>query len=122
MRSALVMAICCIFLAACEQPSMKQDTVFTYPDTEQDPVVDVYFGTEVTDPYRWLEDDMLVDAQNAVTFAYLDTLPQKQAFAKSLARLLDYERESAPVDEGNAFPAKFWFAKPSGHLSPQCCG
>ena len=26
------------FLAACEQPSMKQDTVFTYPDTEQDPV------------------------------------------------------------------------------------
>ncbi len=106
MRSALVMAICCAFLAACEQPSMKQDTVFTYPDTEQNPVVDVYFGTEVTDPYRWLEDDMSaatgawVDAQNAVTFAYLDTLPQKQAFAKSLARLLDYERESAPVDEG----------------------
>ena len=106
MRSALVMAIYCVFLAACEQPSMKQDTVFTYPDTEQDPVVDVYFGTEVTDPYRWLEDDMSaatgawVDAQNAVTFAYLDTLPQKQAFAKSLARLLDYERESAPVDEG----------------------
>lgn len=106
MRSALVMAICCVFLAACEQPSMKQDTVFTYPDTEQNPVVDVYFGTEVTDPYRWLEDDMSaatggwVDAQNAVTFAYLDTLPQKQAFAKSLARLLDYERESAPVDEG----------------------
>ena len=106
MRSALVMAICCVFLAACEQPSMKQDTVFTYPDTKQDPVVDVYFGTEVTDPYRWLEDDMSaatgawVDAQNAVTFAYLDTLPQKQAFAKSLARLLDYERESAPVDEG----------------------
>ena len=106
MRSALVMAICCVFLAACEQPSMKQDTVFTYPDTKQDPVVDVYFGTEVTDLYRWLEDDMSaatgawVDAQNAVTFAYLDTLPQKQAFAKSLARLLDYERESAPVDEG----------------------
>lgn len=106
MRSALVMAICCVFLAACEQPSMIQDTVFTYPDTEQNPVVDVYFGTEVTDPYRWLEDDMSaatggwVDAQNAVTFAYLDTLPQKQAFAKSLARLLDYERESAPVDEG----------------------
>ena len=106
MRSALVMAICCVFVAACEQPSMKQDTVFTYPDTEQDPVVDVYFGTEVTDPYRWLEDDMSaatgawVDAQNAVTFTYLDTLPQKQAFAKSLARLLDYERESAPVDEG----------------------
>ena len=106
MRSALVMAICCVCVAACEQPSMKQDTVFTYPDTEQDPVVDAYFGTEVTDPYRWLEDDMSaatgawVDAQNAVTFTYLDTLPQKQAFAKSLARLLDYERESAPVDEG----------------------
>ena len=107
MRSAQVMAICCVFLAACEQPSMNQDTVITYPDTEQNPVLDVYFGTEVTDPYRWLEDDMSaatgawVDAQNAVTFAYLDTLPQKQAFAKRLARLLDYERESAPVDEGN---------------------
>ena len=66
--------------------------MFTYPDTEQDPVVDVYFGTEVTDPYRWLEDDMSaatgawVDAQNAVTFAYLDTLPQKQAFCEKFGK------------------------------------
>ena len=106
MRLAFIMVICSFFLTACEPSSMTQNSPFEYPHTEQVPVVDVYFGTEVTDPYRWLEDDMSaatatwVDAQNAVTFEYLDALPRKQEFTERLARLLDYERESAPFDEG----------------------
>jgi len=106
MRLAFILVTCSFFLAACEPVSMTQNSPFEYPQTEQVPVVDVYFGTEVTDPYRWLEDDMSaatatwVDAQNAVTFEYLDALPRKQEFTERLARLLNYERESAPFDEG----------------------
>ena len=106
MRLAFILVTCSFFLAACEPVSMTQNSPFEYPQTEQVPLVDVYFGTEVTDPYRWLEDDMSaatatwVDAQNAVTFEYLDALPRKQEFTERLARLLNYERESAPFDEG----------------------
>ncbi|HCY04619.1 MAG TPA: S9 family peptidase [Gammaproteobacteria bacterium] len=106
MRLAFILVTCSFFLAACEPVSMTQNSPFEYPQTEQVPAVDVYFGTEVTDPYRWLEDDMSaatatwVDAQNAVTFEYLDALPRKQEFTERLARLLNYERESAPFDEG----------------------
>lgn len=106
MRLAFILVTCSFFLAACEPVSMTQNSPFEYPQTEQVPLVDIYFGTEVTDPYRWLEDDMSaatatwVDAQNAVTFEYLDALPRKQEFTERLARLLNYERESAPFDEG----------------------
>ena len=85
---------------------MNQKAPLEYPQTEQIPVADVYFDTEVIDPYRWLEDDTStattawVDAQNAVTFDYLDALPRKREFSERLSRLLDYERESAPFDEG----------------------
>jgi prolyl oligopeptidase PreP (S9A serine peptidase family) len=49
-----------------------------YPETKKENVTDTYFGTEVADPYRWLEDDNSpetaewVKAQNEVTFAYLN--------------------------------------------------
>ena len=52
-----------------------------YPDAERTEVVDNYFGTEVADPYRWLEDDRSeqtaawVAAENAVTQNYLDQIP-----------------------------------------------
>ena len=107
MRALFVAILSGLFMVACEQQSMTEQTQFAYPETEQRPVTDVYFGIDVTDPYRWLEDDMSeatgawVDAQNVVTFEYLEKLPGKQQFAASLARLLDYERESAPFVEGD---------------------
>ena len=106
LRPAFIFLLCGVFMAACDQQPSSKPAAFKYPETQQNPVTDVYFGTEVVDPYRWLEDDMSaetgawVDAQNAVTFGYLSALPQKQQFADSLARLLNYERESAPFDEG----------------------
>ena len=105
MRAALVLSLCSIFLAACEQQQMDSPEKFVYPETAQRPVTDVYFGTQVVDPYRWLEDDMSestgawVDAQNRVTYEYLEALPSKKQFAERLRRLLDFERESAPFKE-----------------------
>ena len=82
------------------------ETRLEYPDTRRDDVVDSYFGTEVPDPYRWLEDDrseetaQWVAAQNAVTRAYLDAIPYRGTIAATVEKLLDYERESAPFFEG----------------------
>ena len=77
-----------------------------YPETRREALVERYFGVEVADPYRWLEDDRSeetarwVQAQNAVTRAYLDAIPYRDKIAQTLKRLLDYERESAPFFAG----------------------
>lgn len=64
-----------------------------YPATRKDSVVDDYFGTRVADPYRWLEDQnspevaRWVEAQNKVTFAYLDRIPLRETFRTRLTQL-----------------------------------
>lgn len=78
-----------------------------YPKTHQGDVVDTYFGESVADPYRWLEDDKSketdtwVDAQNAVTFGYLDQIPFRAAYKARLEKLWNYEKFSAPFKEGD---------------------
>jgi prolyl oligopeptidase len=72
---------------------------------------DVYHGVEVPDPYRWLEDDVRenpdvkswVDAQNEVTFAYLEGIPERAAIASRLEKLWDYEKYSTPYKEGGRY-------------------
>jgi prolyl oligopeptidase len=77
-----------------------------YPTTLKGTEIDTYFGTQVADPYRWLEDDMSdetahwVKAQNKVTFDYLENIPFRDKLKNRLAELLDYERISAPFREG----------------------
>lgn len=78
-----------------------------YPATERENVVDNYFGTEVADPYRWLEDDnsertaAWVRAQNEVTFDYLSKIPFRDAIRERLTELWDYPKESAPSKKGD---------------------
>ncbi len=77
-----------------------------YPKTRQVEQIDDYFGTKVSDPYRWLEDDdsaetkAWVAAQNAVTFAYLERIPERKAIEKRLTELWNYERYGLPTKEG----------------------
>ena len=109
MRIPLIVLTTAALAAGCDaanevEPGTKP--MVGYPETQQIPVVDAYFDTSITDPYRWLEDDhsdatkAWVDAQNAVTFGYLKELPRRQELRDRLGRLLDYERESAPFEEG----------------------
>ncbi|AEE23764.1 Prolyl oligopeptidase [Glaciecola sp. 4H-3-7+YE-5] len=78
----------------------------SYPKTRKDDVTDSYFGTQVADPYRWLEDDMSnetkqwVKAENAVTQAYLAQVPSRDKLKERLKVLLDYEKVGAPFKEG----------------------
>lgn len=78
----------------------------TYPETRKDSVIDTYFGEQVADPYRWLEDDRSdetaawVKAQNEVTFGYLDKIPFREKLRKQLEEKWNYEKIGAPSTEG----------------------
>lgn len=80
-----------------------------YPETRQDNVVDNYHGTEVADPYRWLEDDNSTETvdwvkrQNEVTQQFLKAIPYRAAIEKRLGQLWDYTRYSSPFREGESF-------------------
>ena len=77
-----------------------------YPKTAKVTHVDDYFGTKVPDPYRWLEDDTAsavkawVQAENAVTFGYLDKIPFRARLRARLEELQNYPRYSAPSRTG----------------------
>lgn len=77
-----------------------------YPTSRKAEQVDVYHGTAVADPYRWLEDDLSeetatwVAAQNAVTFGYLQGIPYRERLRARLTTLVDYPRSSAPEQKG----------------------
>ncbi|MFD1952377.1 prolyl oligopeptidase family protein [Sphingomonas arantia] len=83
----------------------------TYPKTERGTVADVQFGEAVKDPYRWLENDVRQDpkvrewvtAENAVTDAYLKTLPGRDAIAQRLKALWNYERFGVPRKSGGRY-------------------
>ena len=99
-------------LAACQSdPGDQQAHTLTYPETEQVEHKDVYHGTEVPDPYRWLEDDVResedvkrwVDAQNDVTFSYLASIEEREVIEKRLTELWDYERFYLPRKAGDRY-------------------
>ncbi|MGH9309208.1 MAG: prolyl oligopeptidase family serine peptidase [Vicinamibacterales bacterium] len=77
-----------------------------YPATRKSDHVDTYHGTTIADPYRWLEDDnsaetaAWVEAQNALTFGYLDRIPYRAALTRHIKALNDYEKYSAPSQKG----------------------
>ncbi|VDG81770.1 Prolyl endopeptidase precursor [Capnocytophaga ochracea] len=97
-----------LLLVACNQNSNNtNDEKMNYPQTRMDNTVDTYFGTQVADPYRWLEDDrsaetaQWVKAQNDFTFGYLSKIPYRQAIKEKLEKLWNYEKLSAPFTEGD---------------------
>jgi prolyl oligopeptidase len=84
-------------------------TPLVYPVTKKVDQADVYHGTTIADPYRWLEDangadtKQWVDAQNKVTQAYLAQIPEREAIRQRLTTLWNYERYSVPVKEGGRY-------------------
>lgn len=91
---------------SCQQKQMNSTPTVTYPTTKKDTVIDTYFGTDVPDAYRWLEDDKSdetaawVQTENKVTFNYLDQIPYRKQLKDRLASLWNYEKISAPFEEG----------------------
>ena len=110
MKTIIPIFISMILFSACN--SSKID----YPITLKEVVVDTYFGEEVNDSYRWLENDTSVmtaawvKAQNKVTYDYLSKIPFRDALKKRLTALTNYPRYDSPFKKNG----KYYFFKNNG--------
>ncbi|HIK54147.1 MAG TPA: hypothetical protein IGS37_03155 [Synechococcales cyanobacterium M55_K2018_004] len=88
------------------QPS---DQSSAYPVTPTVDQVDDYHGVKVADPYRWLEDPnsdqtrAWVEAQNRVTFGYLEGIAERDRLKRRLTELWDYEKYGIPFKQGEQY-------------------
>nr|WP_196216209.1 MULTISPECIES: prolyl oligopeptidase family serine peptidase [Myroides] len=93
-------------IISCKQGNTDSNKEIKYPETHKGDVVDTYFGVEVADPYRWLEDDRSeetaawVKAENEVTFDYLGQIPFRDELKKQMEEAWNYEKIGAPFKEG----------------------
>jgi prolyl oligopeptidase len=89
--------------------ALAQETSLKYPVAHTVDQVDDYFGTKVSDPYRWMENvdsaevKQWVDAENTLTHGYLDQIPGRAAIKERLMTLVNYERYSAPDKKGDRY-------------------
>ncbi|MCK4660470.1 MAG: S9 family peptidase [Phycisphaerae bacterium] len=80
-----------------------------YPQAHKGEVTNVYHGVEVADPYRWLEDPdspetrEWIEAQNKLTFGYLEQIPTRPKITTRLTKLWNYEKYSTPVKRGGRY-------------------
>ena len=107
-RLKILLGLSMLFVFSCRTTVDEQrQTPLVYPETQQKDHIDTYHGTDVPDPYQWLEDDLSeetgqwVEAQNEVTFGFLEKIPFRIALQDRIEQLMDYERVSAPFKEGN---------------------
>jgi prolyl oligopeptidase len=87
-----------------------------YPTSRKSDVVEEIHGIKVPDPYRWLEDldseetRNWIEAQNKVTFEFLEKIPEREKVRTRLTQLWDYEKFGVPHREGN----RYFFSKNDG--------
>jgi len=119
MLTLLILGSLIAAFAACKKEAAR----LTYPETKKVDHVDDYFGTKVADPYRWLEDDNAEDvkawvqAQNAVTFGYLDTIPFRPKIKARLTEIYNYPRYTSPFRAGEYY----FFYKNDGLQNQSVC-
>jgi prolyl oligopeptidase len=81
----------------------------SYPAAARGPEVDVYHGTQVADPYRWLEDldspatRAWVSAENRLTRGFLDSIAGRGSRTERLRRIWNFERWSPPERYGKTW-------------------
>jgi prolyl oligopeptidase len=80
-----------------------------YPRAHKVDQIDDYHGVKIADPYRWMEDldsadvKKWINAENEVTFAYLNQIPARDAIKARLTKLWNYERYQPPFKEGGRY-------------------
>ena len=111
MKTLLKMSLPLLVMTACQtQPKLN------YPETAREDVTDNYFGTEVAEPYRWLENDtsaatgQWVIAQNELTYSYLDNIKFRPALKERLTKIFDYPKYGSPFKKND----KYYFFKNDG--------
>jgi prolyl oligopeptidase len=85
------------------------NSALNYPQARKGDQVDEYHGTKVADPYRWLEDPdspetrKWIEAENKVTFSYLEAIPERSAIKERLTELWNFERFGVPTHKGGRY-------------------
>jgi len=93
-----------------------QPSGYDYPDARRVDHLDYYHGTAVADPYRWLEDPdspesrSWIEAQNELTFGYLEQIPQRESIEQRLTDRWDFERFGTPSKQGG----KYFYSRNDG--------
>ena len=95
-----------IIFSSCNENKTAEEKL-NYPKTRKDTaVVDDYFGTKISDSYRWLEDDnseetkQWVKQQNELTFSYLEKIPFRNKIKERLTKIWNFPKETAPFKKG----------------------
>jgi len=103
-------ALSAVLLVSCNNDnSKKMDFELKYPESKKEDVSDNYFGVEVKDPYRWLEDDNSAETaewvkqQNALTFKYLENIPYRNQIKDRILKIWDYPKMSEPVKKSDKY-------------------
>jgi prolyl oligopeptidase len=97
-------------------PRLSAQAPLHYPIARKGDQVDSYFGTAVADPYRWLEDTdspetrQWIAAENALTFDYLNAIPERPSIKERLTRIWDYPKYNVPEKRGK----EYFFTENSG--------
>ncbi|HEX5604589.1 MAG TPA: hypothetical protein VFX63_18645, partial [Pyrinomonadaceae bacterium] len=87
-----------------------------YPEARKSDQTDDYHGVKVADPYRWLEDldsaetRAWVEAENKLSFGFLEAIPQRTPIKERLTKLWNYEKYGIPFREGN----RYFYTRNSG--------
>ena len=112
----LIIIFLLAFIPACQKQAGVSKEQLTYPVSKKIDHVDDYFGTKVEDPYRWMEDEtsqdvkLWIEAQNAVTFGYLDKIPLRNNIRERLEEVYNYPKQSSPQRAGDYY----FFSKNDG--------
>lgn len=89
---------------------------FAYPPAPKSEQSDDYHGTTVADPYRPLENadspetKKWIEAENKLTFKFLEGIPERKKINQRLTKLWNYEKYGVPYREGD----RYFFTKNTG--------
>ena len=105
-------------LIVCLVAGISQQMIKTnnYPEARKSDQMDDYHGVKVADPYRWLEDldsaetRAWVEAENKLSFGFLESIPQRTPIKERLTKLWNYEKYGIPFREGN----RYFYTRNSG--------
>ena len=96
-------------IAGCGSADKEEQKKLNYPATRKVDTSDIYFGTKINDPYRWLEDDKSdetaawVKVQNSLTFDYLAKIPYREKIKQRLTQIWNFEKRSVPFKKNNNY-------------------
>jgi prolyl oligopeptidase len=115
-RSGILIGVVCVLVAGSFATAASDAGKLSYPQARRDNIVNNYFGTKVPAPYQWMEDlndpevAKWVEAENKVTFAYLDKIPERAWMNQRLTHLWNYQKVSVPEREAD----KLFFSSNTG--------